>query len=69
MHSYGHGKLPALPQIELNELKKKIYGLFPKYWPNCAEFETVWKDSAEAIGQACKRLRQEYSRKNPVVVD
>ena len=61
----GYGKLPALPQDELNQLKKTIFGLFPKYWPNLVEFEAVWKDCAEAVGQsystrACKE------KSNPV---
>ena len=53
----GHGPYPALPNAELNKLKQTLFSLFPKFWSNPIDFETLWKDCAEAVGQACKRLK------------
>ena len=59
----GCGKYPALPSTELNNLKQTIFSLFPRYWSNPVLFEAVWKECAEAIGQACKRIRAEREKK------
>ena len=53
----GCGKYPALPATQLNMLKQTLFTLFPRYWSNPVLFEGMWKDCAEAIGQACKRIR------------
>uniref|UniRef100_A0A1X7SGV2 BEN domain-containing protein n=1 Tax=Amphimedon queenslandica TaxID=400682 RepID=A0A1X7SGV2_AMPQE len=56
----GCRDIPALPLNELNELKQTIFSLFPKYWYNQAEFEAkVWNSCTNAIGQLCKRVRQQ----------
>ena len=64
----GFGKYPALPTAELNDLKQTIFSLFPKYWSNPIEFETIWKDCGEAIGQVCKRLRT-VVEKNSILIN
>ena len=53
----GARDFPGLPTAELGELKKTLFGLFPLYWQNPAEFEPLWATCIESIGQACKRLR------------
>ena len=53
---------PALPIKELNDLKQKIFSLFPQFWNNAAQFESVWVSCSNAIGQRCKRV----NRKNRV---
>ena len=53
---------PALPIKELNDLKQKIFSLFPQFWNNAAQFESVWVSCFNAIGQRCKRI----NRKNCV---
>jgi len=35
----GCRSYPALPIIEFNDLKQKIFQLFPKYWSEPADFE------------------------------
>ena len=65
----GYGKYPALPAKGMNCLKQTVFKLFPKYWSNPVEFEKTWKDCAEAVGQACKRLRLEQDRKRAVIID
>ena len=47
---------PALPLRELNNLKQKLFLLFPQFWANPVDFEEVWTRCAAAIGQRCKRL-------------
>lgn len=54
---------PGLPSAELGELKIALFRLFPQYWSNPAEFESLWGTCIEALGQACKRLR-----KNPTQI-
>lgn len=53
----GVRDFPGLPSSELGELKQTIFQLFPHYWSNPSEFESVWSTCIESIGQACKRLR------------
>ena len=63
----GYGKYPALPETELNSMKQTLFNLFSSQ-SNPIEFEVVWKDAVEAVGQACKRLRHEKEN-NPVLID
>ena len=54
----GGRNLPALPISELNQLKEVIFTQFSNLWYNQLEFESkVWTPCFNAIGQACKRLR------------
>ena len=53
----GSRAFPALPIVELNELKTVVFQQFPIYWNSKHEFEGVWKDCVDGVGQACKRLR------------
>ena len=54
----GGRNLPALPTMELNQLKEVIFQQFSHLWYNSVEFESkVWTPCFNAIGQACKRLR------------
>ena len=62
--TFGNREHPALPVAELNQLKDKLFQLFPQYWPNPVEFEPLWRTCGEAVGQVCKRLR---SHKPPPV--
>ena len=55
----GCGKYPALPATQLNTLKQTLFTQFSRYWSNPVLFESVWKNCAEVIGQACKRIRAE----------
>ena len=50
----GERGLPGLPTAELQQLKQVLFMQFPVA-PQ--EFESLWKTSAAAVGQACKRLR------------
>ena len=54
---HGVREFPGLPCTELRQLKETIFQLFPQFWKNPAEFESVWCTCVESIGQACKRLR------------
>ncbi len=65
----GYGKYPARPVNGINSLKQTVFELFPKYWANPVEFKHTWKDCAEAMGQAYKRLRLEQERNRPVIID
>ena len=47
---------PALPLRELNNLKLKLFLLFPQFWANPLDFEEIWTRCTIAIGQRCKRL-------------
>ena len=53
----GEREFPALPQNELQDLKRIIFQQFPHYWQAPLEFELQWKSCCECIGQDCKRLR------------
>ena len=58
----GCNSYPALPQQELNNLKQTVFSLFPVYWSNPVEFESIiWCQCVNAIGQSCKRLRASKS--------
>lgn len=48
---------PGLPVNELSQLKQVLFMQFPQFWPSPIEFEPLWKDCVDSIGQACKRLR------------
>ena len=48
---------PGLPISELNELKQDLFNKFPQYWSNPVEFEEMWTNCVNSIGQACKRYR------------
>ena len=56
---FGCREQPALPIKELNDLKQKVFSLFPQFWVNPLDFEATWGLCAEAVGQACKRLRNQ----------
>ena len=51
----GRG-LPGLPVVELQMLKQAMFNKFPQYWQNPPEFEGLWSECMESIGQACKHL-------------
>lgn len=53
----GYREQPSLPIDELNDLKQKLFSLFPQFWTNPLDFEPTWGACVEAIGQCCKRLR------------
>ena len=56
----GGRNLPGLPVAELNMLKEFLFKQFSQYWGNPVEFESrVWTPSFNAVGQACKRLRNQ----------
>ena len=54
----GCREQPGLPVKELNELKEAMFTKFPQYWANPVDFEEVWAQCVDAIGQLCKRLRK-----------
>ena len=45
----------ALPLKELNDLRQKIFSLFPQFWSNPVHFEDTWMTYANAI---CKRRKK-----------
>ena len=47
---------PGLPVNELSQLKQVLFTQFPRFWPSPIEFQLLWKDRVDSIGQACKRL-------------
>jgi len=49
----GKGGSLALPVQEMNNLKKKIFSLFPMYHSSPEQFEPTWKKCTTAIEQAC----------------
>lgn len=53
----GSRELPGLPRKELFQIKQALFDLFPSYWKNSEDFETIWATCIDSIGQACKRLR------------
>lgn len=55
----GCRDFPALPLKELNELKQKIFSLFPQFWANPVQFEDTWTNCVNAIGQRCKRIKRQ----------
>lgn len=55
----GTGKFHALPESVMKEFKLFLLELsVPRCVPTRLEFEVVWKDCLESIGQACKNLRK-----------
>ena len=63
----GVGKYPGLPTEEINQLEQTIYSLFPRYWSSPIEYEILWRDCADAVAQACKRIRIDSQKQNPVI--
>ena len=56
----GAHKFHAPPEKELNSMKSFLMKLcIPQYTPSQIEFEMVWKNCTESIGQACKALRRQ----------
>ena len=47
---------PALPLRELNNLKQKLFLLFPNFWANPLDFKETWTRCTVSIGQRCKRM-------------
>lgn len=39
---FGCREQPALPIKELNDLKQKVFSLFPQFWANPLDFEATW---------------------------
>ena len=54
----GERDLPGLPAEELQQLKNALFMQFPEHWKTPHEFEPLWKNATESIGQACKRFRR-----------
>ena len=52
----GYRDSPALPLRELNNLKQKLFLLFPNFWANPLDFEDTWMRCTISIGQRCKRM-------------
>ena len=48
----------ALPIVELNQLKKRVFQIFPKYWLNPLKFEEIWTACSTSIGRRYKRMRK-----------
>ena len=46
----------ALPLRELNNLKQKLFLLFPNFWANPLDFEETWTRCTVSIGQHYKRM-------------
>ena len=55
----GKGETFVLP---LQEMKRKMFSLFPRFHPFPEQFEPVWKKCTVAIEQACVRLRREQQK-------
>ena len=47
---------PTLPLRELNNLKQKLFLLFPNFWANPLDFEETWTRCTVSIGQRSKRM-------------
>ena len=54
----GCRNLPALPSLELSQLKDILFKQFPAYWRNPMGFEHLWATCICSINQCCKMLRQ-----------
>ena len=48
----------GLPVAELTELKQTMLAQFPQFWTSPQEFEHMWIQCTEAIGQLAKALRK-----------
>jgi len=55
--SLGCRDLPGLPRRELYQLKTTIFHMFPQYWEVQKQFEPLWSNCIDSIGQACKHFR------------
>ena len=56
----GVGSFPALAGREVKELKAFLRTLcIPQIVTSSVEFEEMYKECAEAVGQACKDLRRQ----------
>ena len=56
----GAGKFHALPEKELKDMKFFLMKIcVPRYTSSHTEFEVLWKNCTEAIGQACKSMRRQ----------
>lgn len=56
----GVGSYPALPDSEVKQLKTFLRTLcIPQIVTSGVEFEEMYKDCVEAVGQACKELRKQ----------
>ena len=56
----GAGKFHALPEKELKDMKFFLMKIcVPRYTSSQIEFEILWKNCSEAIGQACKSMRRQ----------
>ena len=53
----GERGFPGLPVRELEELKRILLMQLPQFWNTPLQFEPIWKNCCDSIGQACKRLR------------
>ena len=53
----GCRNLAPLPENGLLKSKESLLAVFPQYWDSPTLFEPLWAKSLEAVGQACKRLR------------
>ena len=56
----GWKDCPALPQKELNDLKKSIFKTFPWFWSQPQHFEKAWVKTQEALAQVRKGLRRKF---------
>lgn len=58
----GVGSFHALPETELQKLRAFLQNVYvSRQIGTKLEFESVWKNCTEAIGQACKALRRARS--------
>ena len=55
----GSNSLSALLKAEMQNLKRHVFRVFPRYWHSPAAFEVEWKTKCwPAMEQACRRLRR-----------
>ena len=55
----GIGSCHALPEVEVAEMKAFLYKVcVPKYVTSKVEFECLYKECVESVGQSCKSLRK-----------
>ena len=59
----GKGWTLALPLQEINNFKRKMFFLFPRFHPSLEQFEPVWKKCTTAIEQTRGRLRREKQKR------
>ena len=51
----GNHDYPGLPRKELFKVKEALHS---ELWKVTEEFEDIWSDCVDAIGQGCKRLQK-----------